>query len=265
MINSTALAAGDDLLMTPAMPSGRLWRAYFTEAKYEFVRALRMPGFAAPFLVLPVALYLFFGVVLFGPSKDPNAGKFIFTAFAVFGVMGPGMFGFGVLVATEREQGLLTMKRALPAPPAAYLLAKTFMAVLFAVMVMVTMIVAAPTLGHLKLAFGQFFIFAVINIFGALPFCALGLFIGTRTSGKSAPAFVNLLYLPMIYLSGFCFPLPKSIHWIQFASPAFYLDQLALKAVGSPSSGEPLLHFTVLVGVTLLLGVSAVRRLARLG
>jgi ABC-2 type transport system permease protein len=247
------------------MSAARLWNAYLTEAKYECVRTLRMPAFAAPFLVLPVALYLFFGVVLFGGSKDPNAPNFFLTAFSVFGVMGPAMFGFGVFVATEREQGLLKLKRALPAPPGAYLLAKMLMALLFSVLVMITMTIAALTLGHVKLGFSQLFSLAAINILGSLPFCALGLFLGTRTSAKSSAAFVNLLYFPMIYLSGFFFPLPKSIHWIQYASPAYYLDRLALGAVGLPSSGGAALDVAVLLGVTILLGTSAVRRLASVG
>jgi ABC-2 type transport system permease protein len=33
-----------------------------------------------------------------------------------------------------------------------------------------------------------------------LPFCAIGLFVGTLVSAKSAPAFVNLAYLPMMHL-----------------------------------------------------------------
>lgn len=76
---------------------------------------------------------------------------------------------------------------------------------------------------------------------------------------------MNLLYLPRIYLSGFFFPLPHSIHWIQFASPAFYLDQLALAAVGIASWSAPVSNVAVLVGVTLLLGLLAVKRLARVG
>ncbi len=267
MIDSTAVAMRNDLLSLPAMPTGRLWRAYLTEAKYESLRTLRMPGFAAPFLALPVALYLLFGVVLFGDAlrNDASGAVNIFLAFSVMGVMGPGIFGFGVFVATEREQGLLTLKRALPTPPASYLLAKMLMAMFFAVIIMATMILAAVTFGHLRLAVGQFFGIAVVNIFGALPFCALGLLIGTRASAKGAPAFVNLLYLPMIYLSGFFFPLPKSIHWIQFASPAYYLDQLALRIAGAPSPGATMLDVAILAGTTLLFGAFAVRRLARIG
>jgi ABC-2 type transport system permease protein len=248
------------------MSTGRLLRAYWTEARYESVRMLRSPGFAGPFLALPVLLYLLFGVLLYGDAmaKDPNAKLFVFLGFAIFGAMGPGMFGFGVTVAMEREQGLLLLKRAMPCPPAASLLAKMAMSMLFVAIVMATMIAAMP-LGHLSLSAGQLASLSAVNILGAAPFCAIGLLIGTWASAKSAPAFVNLLYLPMIYLSGFLFPLPKSVEWIETGSPAFHLTQLARSAIGAQSEGAALVHLAVLLGVTLFLTAFAVRRLARVG
>jgi len=69
----------------------------------------------------------------------------------------------------------------------------------------------------------------------------------------------------MIYLSGFLFPLPKSMQWVERISPAFHLHQLALGAVGAPSQGAPMMHFATLTCVTLVLTAFAVRRLARMG
>ena len=54
----------------------------------------------------------------------------------------------------------------------------------------------------------------------------------SRVSGRVAPARVNLVYLPMIYLSGLFFPMPESIRPIVLVSPAFHLNQLALQAAG---------------------------------
>jgi hypothetical protein len=104
-----------NLIDSTAMPFGRVLRAYAVEAKYESLRMLRTPAFAGPFLALPVALYLLFAVLLFGAeiAKDPQGALFTFMGFSLFGVMGPGMFGFGITVAMEREQGLLKLKRAL--------------------------------------------------------------------------------------------------------------------------------------------------------
>ena len=246
------------------MPRRRLWRAYAVEAKYESLRMLRAPAFAGPFLLLPAGLYLLFGFLLFGAevAKDPNAALFMFMGFSIMGVMGPGMFGFGVNVATEREQGLLQLKRALPAPPGATLLAKMAMAMVFVTIIMASMAAAAP-LGHARLSAAQMFGLALVGIFGSMPFSALGFFIGSLASAKSAPAFVNLLYLPMIYLSGILIPLPKSAEWISHLSPAWHLKQAALTAIWAPSEGSLAVHLAVLAGVTVAFTAFAVRRLAR--
>jgi ABC-2 type transport system permease protein len=267
-MNATAMEIRSDrATANRAMPIGRLWNAYFTEAKYETVRMLRSPAFGIPFLSLPVALYLLFAVLLFGTAlrADHKGGIFTFAAFDVFGVMGPGLFGFGAVVAMEREQGLLALKRALPMPPAAYLTAKLIMAMMFGVIVTTTMIAAALTLGHLPLSAGQCASLTVINILGALPFCALGLFIGTRTSGKAAPAISNIIYLAMIYLSGIMFPLPKSMEATAVIWPAYHLDQLAFRVLGNPSQGAAWVHIVVLAGVTVLFTALSIRRLARVG
>jgi ABC-2 type transport system permease protein len=248
------------------MTAGRIWRAYWMEARYESVRMLRTPAFSVPFLVLPVMLYLLFGVLLYGDAlaKDPKGALFVFMGFATFGVMGPGMFGFGITVATEREQGLMQLKRALPMPAGASLVSKMAMSMLFVAIIMATMIAVMP-LGHLRMTAGQLASLSAVNILGATPFCAIGLLIGTWAGAKSAPAFVNLLYLPMLYLSGFLFPLPKSLGWVEASSPAYHLHQLALRAIGSPSTGSALIHLAVLIAVTLLLTAFAIRRLARVG
>ena len=265
-MNAISLEAGSALSRGEAMPTSRVLRAYFMEAKYETVRMLRTPAFAIPFLGLPVLLYLLFGVVIFGAAirSDPQAGMFIFTAFAVFGVIGPGIFGFGMAVATEREQGLLKLKRALPMPPAAYLVAKMLMAMMFAAIIMATMIAALP-LGHLKLAVGQVLAVTAINILGALPFCAIGLFIGTRTTSRSAPAFVNIIYQIMMHVSGLFYPLPKFPRAIAPVWPTYHLQQLVFGGMGGSSRGTAIVHVAFLGGVTLLLTVLSIRRLARVG
>ena len=273
-MNTTTMSF--DLPDSVTMPNQRLLQAYLAEVKYECIRALRAPAFAIPFLLLPIALYVLFGILLAGSMShgNPTFAIIMFVNWSVFGVMGPGMFGFGIFVAQERDHGLLTLKRALPMPPAAYLLAKMFMTMMFAAIIMVTLIVPALTLGQLKLSLGQILAISLMDILGSLPFCAIGFFIGTLASAKSAPAFVNLAYLPMMHLGGLFYPLPKSVRRVEFLSPAFYLDKLGLRVAGVPSldqiagnagpssHGSSLLYAAVLVGVTLLFGALAIRRLA---
>lgn len=246
------------------MPVKRAIGAYVTEARYECLRMLRSPSFGAIFLSLPVLLYLLFAVVIFGHplQSDAKAAIAVFTGFAVFGVIGPAMFGFGVTVAIEREQGLLRFKRALPAPSGAYLIAKMFMALLFAIIIMASMGLVALFVAHVPISASRLASITIINVVGALPFCAIGLFIGTIAKGTAAPGFTNLVYLPMIYLSGLFFPLPKSLATVAPIWPAYHLNQLVLGAAGVLTTAAGT-HLTVLVGVTALFTWLALRRLKR--
>jgi ABC-2 type transport system permease protein len=278
-MSATTLPMQNSIAAVSQMSSARVWRAYATEVKYECLRALRAPAFSIPFLSLPIALYILFGVLLAGSMShgDATVARIMFVNWSVFGVMGPGMFGFGMFVASEREQGLLTLKRALPMPEGASLLAKMVMAMLFAALVMMTLIIAALVIGHPRLTLPQYAGIALLDIVGSLPFCAIGLFIGTRASAKAAPAFANLAYLPFMHLGGLFYPLPKSVQPLEFISPAFYLDKLCLRLVGAPNMdglagvigpsahAGPVLCLAVLAGVTVLFATLAVRRLARVG
>ena len=121
------------------------------EVKYESLRMLRSPGFSIPFLLLPVPVYLFFGVMLAAPAvaKNPGVANYLFSGFSVFAVMGPALFGVGCALAVEREAGFLKLKRALPAPGGAYLIAKMAMAMVFAALAMASMLVAAILAGKI--------------------------------------------------------------------------------------------------------------------
>jgi ABC-2 type transport system permease protein len=251
--------------MTPK----RVLQAYFAEARYEAVRMLRAPAFAIPFLVLPVIVYVFFGIVMTGEAaaRNPNIPDFLFLGFSTMAVMGPALFGMGCTLAVERDSGLMKLKRALPAPPGAYLLSKMVMSMFFATVAMVLMVCVAVIGGKTHLGAAQFAVVAVILIVGSVPFCAIGLFIGAHSSGGAAPAFTNLVYLPMIWLSGLFVPLPGVMQKLVVIWPAFHLDQIALHAIDLEGFKfvPPAMSAAVLIAVTVVFGGAAIRRLARSG
>jgi ABC-2 type transport system permease protein len=267
MTTSTVLAGRKATAAAP-MPIRRVWNAYWSEIKYECLRMMRTPAFAIPFLAIPIALYLFFGLLISGnaeASRNANTPIYLYTGFTVVGIMGPGLFGFGMSIALERDQGLLRLKRALPMPPAAYVIAKMCMAMLFSAVVALAIALLAVYAKGLPLGARAVGVFAV-QVLGTLPFCAIGLFIGARVNGRIAPAIVNVVYLPMIYLSGLFFPLPESIRWIAVFSPAFHLNQLALGIAGVPSVfgvAGPTIHTAALLGVTVVFAGLTLHRLSR--
>jgi ABC-2 type transport system permease protein len=253
------------MTFTPApLPIARLVRAYLAEAKFESLRMLRSPAFAVPFLGIPAVLYSFFGALASNsPTPSPNVPAYLFTGFGVFGVMGPALFGFGLTLALEREQGLLKLKQAMPMPAGAYLWAKMLMAMLFTAVTSLSMIAAAIALDRIALGPARFAGIFLVNVAGTLPFCAIGLFLGTRVSGRTAPAIVNVVYLAMTYLSGLFFPLPQSIRFLALASPAFHLNQIDLAIAGVGSIMPPAMHAGALIGVTVLFAGLTIRRLTR--
>jgi len=251
--------------ITTAAPFSPL-RCYWLEAKYELLRLLRTPSFALPTLLFPPLFYLLFGVVLAGGRSGGDMGRYLLATYGVFGVMGAALFGFGVTVAVERERGLLTLKRALPMPPGAYLLAKMAMAMVFAAIISLVLALLAGFLAEVSLQPAQWGLLLAINVLGVLPFCALGLLIGALVSGAAAPAVVNLLYLPMAFLSGLWLPLqvlPAIFAKLAPLWPAYHLGQIALKVVDGDAGGSLAWHLLVLGVITVAFFVLARARLAR--
>ncbi len=247
------------------MPRSRVLGAYLAEARSECMRYMRAPSFLLPVLLFPAAFYLMFGVLM-GHAQGPDAARYLLASYGVFGVMSPGLFGFGVSLALERDGGLLTLKRALPMPPGAYLLGKMLMAMLAAGVVML-LLLALSQLAHVVLSVQQVVALVLTGMLGVLPFCALGMFVGTLIKGQGAPGVLNLVYLPMSFLSGLWFPLamlPKVLQQIAPVWPSYHLHQLALAAVGM-SPGALLGHAAALVGFAVVFMALAVRRLRRLG
>jgi ABC-2 type transport system permease protein len=104
-------------------------------------------------------------------------------------------------------------------------------------------------------------------IVGSVPFSAVGLFIGAYTSGSAAPAYANVLFLPMLWLSGLFIPLPKFLEPWAVIWPAFHVNQVALGFAGVSEFTfiSPAISVAVLAGVTVVFGGLAIQRLARKG
>jgi ABC-2 type transport system permease protein len=237
---------------------------YLREARYEFLRVLRTPAFSVPTLVFAPMFYLLFGVLL--NRGNAGAASYLMATYSVFGVMGPGLFGFGVGLAMDRERGLLTLKRVQPVPPSALLLAKVGMSMIFAVCIGAMLLALGIALGGVAMDASQIVRMLGVDVLGVMPFCALGLLIGTLVNGSAAPAVVNLIYMPMALLSGLWLPLrmlPEVVERIAPLWPAWHLGQLALKIVGQDSGRPVAMHVAALLGFTAICLLLAQRRLQR--
>ena len=250
----------------PAMPSRRLLGAYLQEMRAECLRYLRYPGFVVPTLLFPAVFYLLFAVLL-SHTQHADAARFLLGSYVTFGVMAPGLFGFGIALALERDNGLLTLKRAMPMPPLAYLLGKMVMAMVTALAIVVILQLLATTVAGVQLNASQMLRLTAVASLGTLPFGALGLLLGTLAKGNGAAAVINLVYLPMAVLSGLWFPLkvlPPLLRDLAVIWPSHHLNMLAQGALDFPV-GSAWPHVLWLLAFTVVITAVAGWRLRRHG
>jgi ABC-2 type transport system permease protein len=262
-MNALAIKSTENL----TAPRGREFAAYLTETRFELMRMMRNPSVAVPVLLLPLALYALFAMVIGGEwiAKDPKAGIFLFTAFSLMAVTMPAMFGIGVTLALERDMGLLRLKRAQPAPPGAWVVAKIAAGLVLALLAYAPIAILAVATGKLAMDMGQVLALSAGLLIGTIPFTALGLMIGSLVSGSAAPGYANVVYLPGCYLSGMFFPLPASMYWQTPIWPQFHVKEFAMHLAGGQTF-EPLsMSIAFMLGYTVLFASVTIWRLSQKG
>jgi len=232
-------------LTAHSAPAAHLIRA-------QCLNLVREPAYTLPTLLFPVMFYAFFGLVMV-----PGQAAWLLCTFATFGAVGAALFSFGVGIATERAQGWLKLLRASPAPIAAVIAGKAIGAMLFALAITVLMSVLAAAFGDVRLYTGQWLALAVVLMVGTLPFSLIGLTLGLWLKPNAAPAVINILFLPMVFLSGLWVPVSQFPDWLQGVAawlPPYHLAELALHVAGVKPA-ETVVSAAVLLGYCCVFSV----------
>lgn len=240
---------------------------YYLEAKTEFLKAFRMPAFTIPSLLFPLMFYVFFALIFNRQGMNGQMPAYMIATYGVFGIIGPALFGFGVGVAIEKDQGWLAVKQCSPMPISAYFMARILTAMQFALLIILSLFITGALFGDVVLTTGQWAATLLVLLIGTLPFCALGLWLGLALKGQSAPAVVNLIYLPMSFLSGLWIPIElfssvlQSFAWLL---PPFHLAQLVLKIQGLDLGHPWYIHAGILIAMSLFFLLLARRAFKRI-
>jgi ABC-2 type transport system permease protein len=259
---STAAAA----LANPTIErtTGHTLTIYLKEAKYEFLKNLRLRVYTASVISFPLMFYVLFGLVL--NSKEmigrTSVPTYLIATYGTFGVMGASLFGTASGLAADRGLGWLQVKRASPMPPFAYFIAKVILSMIFSTIVVTLLLILGFSFGEVRMPLPEIARLLGTLVAGSLPFSALGLAIGYFAGPQSAPGVINLIYLPMSFCSGLWVPymfLPKIVRQIALALPPYHLSQLALGVVGAGNHDPASTHWEVLLAFTLIcLGVARI-------
>jgi ABC-2 type transport system permease protein len=245
------------ILQTTAQAQSRsLWRIYALEARYEFLKQMRLPAYVVPTLAFPLVFYFMFGVALpHGSGGAFDIPTYMLATYGAFGVMNVSLFGFGVGVATERGQGWMLFKRASPMPPFAYFTAKLATILIFSLIMAGSLFLLGATAGGVRLAPGTWLSLLGSLTLGTVPFAAFGLAVAYWAGPNSAVAVLNILALPSAFGSGMWIPiqmLPPVIKKIALFLPPYHYAQLALRTIGMDRREPVLVHVAALAAFTVL-------------
>jgi ABC-2 type transport system permease protein len=234
---------------------------YLKEVKYEFLKNFRLRVYSVSTILFPTMFYVLFGLLLGSATiQGVRTPAYLIASYGAFGVMGTSLFGTAAGLAAERGLGWLQVKRASPMPPACYFLAKVVMSMIFSSIVVAVLLILGMTFGRVVMSPVDILRIFSILVVGSLPFCAMGLALGYFVGPNSAPATINLIYLPMSFCSGLWVPiifLPKFLRQLAHVLPPYHLSQLALRVVGGSDDISSWEHWQYLIGFTFVcLGVA---------
>jgi ABC-2 type transport system permease protein len=248
----------------PSRTPGQLVRILFNEARFEFLKLARLPIYSLSTILFPVMFYVLFGLLMNRGQELSRVGvaAYLLATYSTFGVMGASLFGFGVGLAGERGLGWLQVKRASPMPPFAYFFAKTVVCMTFSMIIVLILLTLGLLFGGVQLSPAQCVELVATLVAGSITFCSMGMAIGYFAGPSSAPAIVNMIYLPLSFASGLWFPiqaLPAFLQKIAPLLPPFHLGQLALHVIGADTRGSTVGHWEALAAFALIcLGIARI-------
>jgi imidazolonepropionase-like amidohydrolase/ABC-type polysaccharide/polyol phosphate export permease len=184
----------------------------------------------------------------------------------VLGVLGSGFFGAGMRAVQDRESGVLRRFKVTPIGPAPIIVA-SLVSGLVSFLPSVFIVVL---LGHFWLHVplpSRPFDFVIFVGLGSLAFRAMGMIVAAVVnSSQESQIVTQVIYLPMLFLSGATFPLELFPHWLQIATqfvPATYLFQgmqsIFLANASLASNWLPVLSLIITMILAVFLGVKLFR------
>jgi ABC-2 type transport system permease protein len=180
--------------------------------------------------IFPLLLFVLLGSVYSGRIYGVPASQALLAALLAYGCAMVAFAGLAITLVIRREQSLLKRLRATPLPPPTYLLSLLASTLI----VFALEVVALFLLG--RLVFGTPFPSRVgsvvlVVVFGDVCFAALGVGLsGLVRSAEGSSAVVNLIVLPMAFLTGAFGPTqhyPQVLRAIGDVLPLKYLVDLA--------------------------------------
>ena len=168
-------------------------------------------------------LFLFGGIMARG---NPRAATFMLPGLLTTMIISGSLFGIAMPMVLAREKGILRRFRVTPIRAGTMILAQGTTAVFQNAITFVLLLTVSRFVFKTEIA-GSLVALAVVFLFGVFSTIPLGLLVGSAAKDmQSAPPIINLIFFPMMFLSGSAFPfalLPEAMKSFARFLPATYI------------------------------------------
>ena len=176
--------------------------------------------------LFPSVFFFVFANVLHAKNNPAEMAKVI-SMVLIIGVLGNGFFGAGIRTVTDRETNVLRRFKVAPISAAPIIVASMVSGLVAYLPTLAFFLFLAKVLYHDPLPSNLISLVLFVAI-GLVAFRAMGMIIAAVVnSAQEASILIQLLYLPMLFLSGATFPVSIMPDWVQIMAhflPATYLN-----------------------------------------
>ncbi len=215
--------------------------------------------------LFPLIFFFIFAQSFHG-AESPAAMTQVIAMVLIIGVLGNGFFGAGMRAVQDRETNVLRRFKVAPISAAPIIVASLVSGLVSFLPSVFFFFFFAATIYHMPLPHNLFSVVVFISI-GVLAFRSLGMIIAAVVnSAQEAGILVQILYLPMLFLSGATFPTTMMPVWLQIVAqflPATYLYQgvesIMLGGAGLIENLFSMLALIITLAAALIVGTKVFR------
>ena len=201
----------------------------------------------------PLGFLLLFGFVM--ARGDARVMAYMMPGLLTTTLMSGSLFGVALPLVQQRETGLLRRLRVTPVHAAAVAIAHGVTALLTGLLSLFVLMALGRAIFGMEMV-GSWLVLVAVYVCGACALIPMGLLVGsTARDIRTAPAIANLLFFPMMFLSGSAMPfsvLPDGVKRFARLLPTTYLNE---GYSGVIVRGEALWPLAGSLAVLLVIGI----------
>jgi imidazolonepropionase-like amidohydrolase/ABC-type multidrug transport system permease subunit len=198
-------------------------KAFFAFLKIDLKLARRNRAVLFFNYLFPLMFFFAFG---FAFGRFGSGILLVVTMVTTIGILGTGFFGAGMRAVQEREENILRRYKVTPITPVPLLCASIAMGVILYIPTVGLMLFLAHNIFGMAYP-ANWLSFLVFVCLGVAAFRAFGLIIAAVVnSSQEGNILIQIIYMPMLFLSGASFPLSFMPDWLKLVTqfiPATYL------------------------------------------